>query len=191
MSSGLDNASQPSNNPAGQGVSSGSHSAQPTPGTQDPRVGSRGGAGAPDSGEGLRRPTAAREMSTAEATADALSQVGGDRLAEENRERDRALADLRGAQVSGDILMGHKFEFELSFGQGGSRDRVRRITARGAHGTLRPDSCRRPASMAASATSRIVVLQGPRGYGKGAALVRTLRRDLRDDATMFYLDPVD
>ena len=189
MSSGLDNSSQTSNNPASQGVWSGPHSAQPIPGTQDPRVGARAGASTPDSGAGPPPADSRKGNADGRSYADTLSQVGGDRLVEENRERDRALADLRGAQVSGDILMGHKFEFELSFGQGGNRIRVRRITPeeRTEPFVRTPVMDRLDDSVS---DQPIVVLQGPRGYGKGAALVRTLRRDLRDDATMFYLDPL-
>ena len=111
-------------------------------------------------------------------------QVGGN-LSEENREHIRALADLRGGQV-GNVVMGSKFE--LAFGQGPTRIRARRITAEefSAPFVRTPELSRLAANIS---DQPLIVLQGPRGYGKAAALVWTLRRDLPDGAKMFYLDP--
>jgi hypothetical protein len=110
--------------------------------------------------------------------------VGGN-LSDENREHDRALADLQVSQM-GDVVLGTKFE--LSFGTGRAEIRVRRITAE----ELTVPFVRTSAldRLTASVGDQpLVVLQGPRGYGKAAALVRTLRRGLPDGANMFYLDP--
>jgi len=189
MSNGPDNTGQPPDKPAGQGSSSGPpgpDAAQPTPGSQDPRAGSGGGAGTPDSAAPPSPADGRKGSAGGQSYADAESQVGGGQLFEQNRERNRALADLLGAQVGGDIVAGNKFE--LSFGQGGAQIRVRRITAE----ELTEPFVRTSAidRLGASLSDQpIVVLQGPHGHGKGAALVRTLKRDLRDDATMFYLDP--
>ena len=145
--------------------------------------GTGGATGIPDPGQplapgGRRGPTSGRTY------AEAASQVGGN-LSEENREHIRALADLRGGQV-GDVVMGSKFE--LAFGQGPTRIRARRITAEefSAPFVRTPELSRLAASIS---DQPLIVLQGPRGYGKAAALVWTLRRDLPDGAKMFYLDP--
>jgi hypothetical protein len=115
----------------------------------------------------------------------ASAQVGGG-LSQQNRELNSALADFRGNDVAGDVVIGDKYE--LSFGQGRARIRVRRITPE----ELTEPFARTPALerlRAGVSGEPIVVLRGPRGYGKSAALVRTLGRDLRDGALMYYLDP--
>jgi len=185
MSAGHGSPGQPPDNHPGQGGPPGPDTAQPDPGAPQPRVGA-GGAGAPDSDAASPPGDGRKTHGGGQTYADAASQVGGGQLFEQNRERNRALADLMGAQVTGDIVAGHKFE--LSFGHGGARVRVRRITAE----EVTEPFVRTSAidHLAASVGDQpIVVLQGPYGNGKGAALVRTLKRDLRDDATMFYLDP--
>jgi hypothetical protein len=100
----------------------------------------------------------------------------------------RALADLTDNQVAGDVVIGQKLEFGLSFGQGSTQLRVRRLT---------PEELTQPFIRTAEidqlrtrvSDQPLVVLQGPRGYGKSAALVRMMRGRLRDGAAMFYLDP--
>ena len=97
----------------------------------------------------------------------------------------RALADFN--QVDGDVMIGGN-KFELSFGQGDAKIRVSRITAEErAEPFIRTDAV---TSFGAAVRDQcVVVLQGPRGYGKSAAMVRTMLRGLGDDADMFYLDP--
>ena len=98
----------------------------------------------------------------------------------------RALADLTDNQVNGDVVIGQKFE--LSFGQGGTQIRVRRLTAEELTEpfirTAEVDQLRIRVG-----DQPLVVLQGPGGYGKCAALVRMMRRQMRDSAAIFYLDP--
>ncbi len=184
MSSGPDTG-QPPGSSGGPSGSPGPDPAPPAPGgSQNP--GSGGGAGAPDSGPAPQAADSRRGAAGGRSYAEAASQVGGGQLFEQNRENNRALADLLGNQVSGDVIIGPKFE--LSFGHGITRIKVRRITAE----EFTEPFVRTPAidRLGASVSDQsLVVLQGPRGYGKCAALVRTLRRDLRDDAKMFYLDP--
>jgi hypothetical protein len=187
MSSSPDNAGQPPGNPGAQG-SPGPDHAQPSPGgSQNLPRGSGDAARTPDS-TAAPSPVGSRGgHAGGRSYADAANQVGGGQLFEQNRVHNRALADLQGNQVGGDIFFGDKFE--LSFGQGGTRIRVRRITAE----EFTEPFVRTPAldGLGASVSDQpLVVLQGPRGHGKCAALVRTLRRGLRDGAVMFYLDPL-
>jgi hypothetical protein len=117
---------------------------------------------------------------------DAAAQVGGQRLSEKNAMVSRALADLTDNQIAGDVILGPKFE--LLFGQGGTQIRARRISpeelAEPFIATAEIDQLRKQVG-----DQPLVVLQGPRGYGKGAALVRMLGGRLGAGAPMFYLDP--
>jgi hypothetical protein len=116
--------------------------------------------------------------------AHAASQVREGQLFEQNREHDRALADFQGHVNS--VILGDKYE--LSFGQGADRIRVRRITAEElVEPFVRTPDLERVVGIIAN--QPLVVLHGPKGYGKTAALVRTMSSGLREGAGMFYLDP--
>jgi hypothetical protein len=184
MSSGPD---QPPDVPGGRAGSSGPDPAQPRPaGPQQPAPAGPGNAGAPDPGAAPPAGIGRSDHAGKPSYADAASQVGGGQLFEQNRENNRALADLQSNQIGGDVFFGDKFE--LSFGHGGTRLRVRKITAE----ELTVPFVRTNALDHLAANVRdqhLVVVQGPRGYGKCAALNRALGRGLRDGASMFYLDP--
>jgi hypothetical protein len=185
MSNDLGNLSQPPDRPPKQGVSSDPDQAQPplrNPSSLSPGAGDT--AGKPDPAHAPPTTSSRGGHGGTRSYADAASQVGGGQLFEQNREQYRALADLQGNQVAGDILFGDKYE--LSFGQGHARIRVRRITAEEFSGSF----VRTPAldRLVASINDQpVVVLQGPGGYGKYAGLVRALRRG---GAVMFCLDPL-
>jgi hypothetical protein len=172
----------PAGQPGGQGA--GPDPGQPNSGgPQNP-----GGpaAASPDPGPDPAPKAPGRRANSDPGYADAASQVGGGQLFEQNRERNRALIDFLGNQVDGDVLFGDKFE--LSFGQGGSRMRVRRITPEELTGPfVWTPVLERLATQVSD--QPVVVLHGPSGYGKGAALVRALRRDHRGAATMFFVAP--
>jgi hypothetical protein len=159
----------------------------PPPGGGPPPPGQPPGGGgtgtpAPDPGAGgdsHRGPGGGRDYT------DVASQVGGGQLVEQNHEHNRAMADFN--RVDGDVMIGGT-KFELSFGQGDAKIRVSRITAEEkAEPFVRTDAV---TSFGAAVKDQcIIVLQGPRGYGKSAAMVRAMLRGLGDDAEMFYLDP--
>lgn len=182
MSGSPDNDSNPAGPPGSQ-AGTGPDPGQPGP-AGPPASG--GKAAPPDSGPDPAPKAPRRGADSGPSYADAASQVGGGQLFEQNRERTRAMADFLGNQVGGDVLFGDKFE--LSFGQGGSRIRVRRITPEElTEPFVRTPELERLASQVSD--QPVVVLHGPGGYGKSAALVRALRRGLPDGAAMFYLAP--
>jgi hypothetical protein len=74
--------------------------AQPTPGVPDPMF--RGSAGTPDTSEGSQLPDSHEGNAGDPSHTDVAGQVGEHRL-EQTRARNRVLADLLGAQVSGDV----------------------------------------------------------------------------------------
>jgi hypothetical protein len=178
---------QPPTVPGGRAGSSGPDPAQLQPaGPQQPAPAGPGNSGTPDPGAAPPAGGGRGDHGGKPSYADAASQVGGGQLFEQTREHNRALADLQSNQIGGDVFFGDKFE--LSFGQGGTRLKVRRITAE----EVREPFVRTHALDHLIANVRgqhLIVVHGPRGYGKCAALNRALSRDLRDDASMFYLDP--
>jgi hypothetical protein len=105
MSSGPDNTSRPPDHPAGHSGSSGPSRpdpAQPGPGPQDPRAGFGGRAGKPDSSPEFRLADSRIGNAGGPSHTDVAGQVG-EQPFEQNRERNRALANLPGAQASGDV----------------------------------------------------------------------------------------
>jgi hypothetical protein len=176
-------------------------SAGPDPGAAQPAAASSAGPAAapqggdppgagtpapPGTGGDPGSPDPSRNRPAGRSISDAAGQVGGQRLSEKNAMVSRALADLTHNQIGGNLLIGQNFE--LSFGHGGAQIRVRGITAEELTGpflsTAEIDQLR-----AKVGDQPLVVLHGPRGYGKSAALVYMLRGRVRDEGAIFFLDP--
>jgi hypothetical protein len=118
--------------------------------------------------------------------ADARNQVGG-HFADQHREQARARGDFQGAQIGGGVYANNNI-FNLVFGQGPGAVRATPIMP---EELTEPFVATPAAEQLALAVNDypFIVVHGPRGYGKRAALLWALRRQHHDDDAMFYLDP--
>lgn len=123
--------------------------------------------------------------------ADAARQVTAKDIAGKDYEQRqhteaRARAEFSSSHIHGSVYVGG--DFGLAFGHGATRLKVSRITAEELAEPFIPTSAIE--QITARVTDQpLVIVQGRRGYGKAAALVRILRSPALDAAPMFYLDP--
>jgi hypothetical protein len=120
---------------------------------------------------------------------DVKGQVGGRNLEQLREEIRRAMIDFRAGDITGPVFLNSNVHgFGLSFGHGDKRINARKVPpAELTEPFLRTHAIR---SFAAEVSDQaIVVLQGPKGYGKGTALLRTLRASAAANAAVYFLDP--
>lgn len=156
----------------------------PVPGPTTP---SGSGDGPPDPGGAATSPTPDTGQADlgAQNYTDAASQIGGRHLALQTRLQKSALVDLNAQTLNGPVQIGDRYE--LFFGSGDSQVRARKLTAEEKASFIStPDLERLRDSLG---DQPLVVLNAPRGYGKGAALIWALGRELPDDAMVLILDP--
>ena len=165
-----------------------------TPGTPPaPGAGGQGQYG-PDAGNSPQSGASTAGVGDTERGASSYSdvkgQVGGRGLEQLHEELRRALIDLRNTEINGPVILNSNLHagFGLSFGDGDRRIKARKVPPEELiEPFLRTDAIRQLA--AAVGDQAIVVLQGPKGYGKGAALLRMLRDRAPGNAAMYFLDP--
>ena len=172
MSSGPDNPA-----PAAPGSAG---SAQPGPDSPQPQSQAAGGAQGvvPGPGDG-------QSERGASSYSDVKGRVGGKELEQQQEYLNRARTDFQGNQINAVYVNGN---YGLLFGQGDTRIKARKVT---------PEELTEPFIRTAAierlagsiGDQPIIVLQGPQGYGKGAALVRTLSERSTGNAPLFFLDP--
>lgn len=155
-------------------------SGQPPP-SPDPGPGGPGDPPAP-----AKPAPSPGDRGDARSYAEAARHLSGKDFEQKQHAEAQARADFQSSQFSGPVYIGGTFG--LAFGQGTTQIKARRITAEElTEPFIRIDVTDRLAT--SFSDQPLVVVQGPKGYGKGAALVRTLRGFARDDTAMFYLDP--
>jgi len=177
--------------PAQQGPAAGVPARAGQPGGEPPGAGAAGadpsGPGVPAADPGAAAPPdGQRGRADGRSYSDARNQVGAN-FASQYREESRARADFQQSQINGSVYTNSTF-FQLSFGQGNSQVRASQINAEELTAPFIPSSAAERLADAITGYP-FVVLYGPRGYGKRAALLWALRRHVHDDAAMLYLDP--
>lgn len=130
-------------------------------------------------------PTDPRGIGDGRSLAGARSQVGA-HLTDQRRESRRALADFDSNQINGSVYAGNTFH--LAFGQGPATIRASLISEKERFATfVRGPGSDHLASVLDDAP--LILLHGPKGTGKQAALVWAFRQELDADVPMYYLHP--
>lgn len=126
-----------------------------------------------------------RGMADGRSFAEARGQVGA-HLNDQRRETRRALADFESNQITGAVYAGNTFN--LAFGRGTTAVRASLISEKERFAAF----VRGPGAdqlLNVLGDQHLVILHGPQGTGKQAAIVWAFRRDLDDDVPMYYLHP--